>query len=495
MTNVIQDPIAKRWAFLVGINKYDDPGYGKLEFCVDDVKTLGRLLQDDLGFDVTCLHDDPPAARYKPIRNSIKAELKLVCDAVEPDDLLLVHFACHGIQINNQPCLVTSEVRSFNPEEEVLPIAQVKKLMEDSGARCKVLLLDACHTGVDMGRYIPDLEFMRHEYEEAEGFAIIAASTAQQKAYEIAGHGVFTHYLLAALRGDADGYQGMPEKGFVSVQDCRRYVLNEVTRWKKNTGMVQTPTSQIEGVGDMILAYYPEQLKTPIAIADPTDEAMAGRVKEREQPVNQPVTQPVNQPTTQPVNQPQASLSSLERLELMRTLNGLPESQFEELVAALNPPKGILPSGSAAQGTRSPALLHWVEGPTGPKLPELLAILEHVMSAQQPVSQPDRQEPVPSKPTSEFDVPDELSSKEKQLFREALKHAFRQRPLLAAMIQDELGEDLDSITYGELNYDLAIRALIEWADSEGRLQDLFEGALEVKQRNPKLLALKKMWLR
>lgn len=66
-------------------------------------------------------------------------------------------------------------------------------------------------------------------------------------------------------------------------------------------------------------------------------------------------------------------MSITERLQLIRTLNAMPPTQFEELVIALNPPAGILPPNTAAQGDRSSALLRWVEGPTGP---DLLALQE-----------------------------------------------------------------------------------------------------------------------
>ncbi|MBE9069269.1 caspase family protein [Leptolyngbya cf. ectocarpi LEGE 11479] len=281
------DPIKNRWAFLVGINEYDDPGYGELEFCVDDVKTLGQLLSTDLGFEkVVSIYDNPPVPRYKPTRSAVKTELQLICDLVGPDDLLLVHFACHGIQVDNQPCLVTSEVRSYNPKDDVLPVAEVETLMRGSGARCKVLLLDACHTGVDMGRDLADPEFIRHVYEQAEGFALIAASTAQQKAYEIAGHGVFTHYLLNALSGKADGYpEQIYRKGFVSVQDVQAYVLNNIKRWNQGTGQVQTPTARTEGFGDIVLAYYPEQIQTPLAEMSSVDKTVGTlTARERVQP-------------------------------------------------------------------------------------------------------------------------------------------------------------------------------------------------------------------
>lgn len=70
--------------------------------------------------------------------------------------------------------------------------------MRTSKAQRLILTLDACHTGVDVGRGLSDPEFMRNAYDLAEGFALIAASTAQQKAQEWKEkeHGVFTYYLL-----------------------------------------------------------------------------------------------------------------------------------------------------------------------------------------------------------------------------------------------------------------------------------------------------------
>ena len=76
-----------------------------------------------------------------------------------------------------------------------------------------------------------------------------------------------------------------------------------------------------------------------------------------------------------------ASLSSSERLKLVQTLNGLPPTQFEEIVTALRPPGGILPANGAAQGNRASALLHWIEGPTGPGLSELQTVLDLIFDS------------------------------------------------------------------------------------------------------------------
>ena len=285
-TNTAADPIQKRWAFLVGINQYDDPSFANLQFCVEDVRALGQLLQDDLGFDVTCIHDDLAERRYQPRKNSIRAELQALCEALGPDDLLLVYFAGHGTQINNQSYLVASDSRALQLGS-MLSVHEVEAMMRSSRARCQVLLLDASDVGVvdeqnvvgeqnaviESGRMRQvDGPFDRQTYEQAEGFAVIAATAPQQQAYEIEGHGVFTRYLLEAFSGKADGYPNPAfKKGFVSFHDLQTYVVDKVRLVGQRTGQVQRPTVRVEGMGDMILAYYPEVESQPAEAAVPSD--------------------------------------------------------------------------------------------------------------------------------------------------------------------------------------------------------------------------------
>ena len=59
------------------------------------------------------------------------------------------------------------------------------------------------------------------------------------------------------------------------------------------------------------------------------------------------------------------ALSPGERLALLRTLNELPHSIFEEIRIAIGAPAHVLPSGSAAQGDRGAALVDWSNTPVG----------------------------------------------------------------------------------------------------------------------------------
>ncbi|MBD0333898.1 MAG: PstS family phosphate ABC transporter substrate-binding protein [Cyanobacteria bacterium Co-bin13] len=71
------------------------------------------------------------------------------------------------------------------------------------------------------------------------------------------------------------------------------------------------------------------------------------------------------------------TLSTTERLHLIRTLNKLPKSLFSEILFAINPPSGTVSGSAAPQAIRTAELLEWVESPVGPGLPALKAVLEH----------------------------------------------------------------------------------------------------------------------
>lgn len=244
--------VARRFALLVGIDRYVDPGIAPLNFCVSDVISLSEKLEA-LGYTVVCLHDRATEERLSPTRDNVEAELSRVCEAADVDDLIWVHIACHGILSEGRPLLITRETRLATVKDRALPLQTVERALRASKARRLILTLDACHCGVSEGRGLTDDAFNRNVHERATGFALLAGSTAEQVAQEWQDkkHGVFTYYLLEALEGRADRAQ----KGFVTVDDVKTYVLDALTRWSLSKGgLLQQPTARTEGMGDIILA-------------------------------------------------------------------------------------------------------------------------------------------------------------------------------------------------------------------------------------------------
>lgn len=67
------------------------------------------------------------------------------------------------------------------------------------------------------------------------------------------------------------------------------------------------------------------------------------------------------------------------RLALFKSLSSLPGSQFDQVIFALNPPSGTVPSAAAPQGQRVAALLEWATSPMGCGLEMLRQVLQSVL--------------------------------------------------------------------------------------------------------------------
>jgi len=81
-----------------------------------------------------------------------------------------------------------------------------------------------------------------------------------------------------------------------------------------------------------------------------------------------------------------------------------------------------------------------------------------------------------------------LSGERFSQIQEALLDAFRSASDLAIMVRIELNENLNTITHGS-NLKEMIFSLVEWADANGRLEQLISGAHEYNSGNQKLQLL------
>jgi len=246
-----------RWAVLVGVNEYEDlSNYGRLRVCVKDAHAIREQLVEG-SFDPARIrlltdHTDKP-----PTKANVLVALKAVADATEPHDLLLFYYSGHGDEDSGESYLVARDGRRLVLSDTAVPVSRVKEIMEEAPARAKVIVLDACHSGADIGGKGPkpmSEAFMRRVFEQAEGMAVLASCKQGQLSYEWWGNerSVFTHFLLEALAGEAD----RDEKGFITVQDASRHVTNGVKLWASQRDTSQTPTLQYTVAGDIILVRY-----------------------------------------------------------------------------------------------------------------------------------------------------------------------------------------------------------------------------------------------
>jgi hypothetical protein len=243
----------KAWAVLVGINAYDDPYIADLKVCVSDVAAIQTALAPSYQT-AQLLTDATPDS--SPSRANILGALAAMTQAAGENDLLVFYFSGHGTAEDGESYLLPRDARLAALKHTALAMSDVRQLLDQSQARAKVIILDACHSGVAMGKATPlmSAEFIQRVFAEAEGLAIFASCKQGQRSWEWPEQqqSVFTYYLLEALQGKGD----FSRKGFVTVSDASAYVTDRVKIWSAEHHIPQTPTLQYAVSGDIVLCHY-----------------------------------------------------------------------------------------------------------------------------------------------------------------------------------------------------------------------------------------------
>lgn len=256
-TEVAGGRIRRRRALLIGIAEYQFPEvFRTLKYPINDVRDLDETLRGYGYSPVECMDDHVADPRMQPTRENILRALQRVCSEAEPDDLIWIHFSCHGMRWSDESghtvrLLVTKDTHPPEPVQSALDLdVDVIQLLNSCKARQKVLTLDACQLGYGRSLDAKSDEQSLMVFELAEGLAILAASTSQQFAQENkdARRGVFTDSLIKVLRIQVERDR-LAEFGKVA-----RAVLAEVVNWYRSKDRLpQQPTHSFAGMGELLL--------------------------------------------------------------------------------------------------------------------------------------------------------------------------------------------------------------------------------------------------
>lgn len=242
-----------RWAIIVGISKYKHKSLN-LKYADRDAEELYKLLQTPSGGGFEGDHikklineEATTSEITKALRSFLKKPAK--------EDIVLLYFACHGSPDLDRPNIVYLLTHDTDPEDisgTALPMREIDlSLRENLHAERVVIIADTCHSAAIGGAIVRrgtgnDAQAINAYLQEVSkakgGVALLTSAEANESAQESDqwsnGHGVFTHFLLQGMRGDADGY-GQPKDGVVTVGELFDYVCEGV---KKATNHQQHPT-------------------------------------------------------------------------------------------------------------------------------------------------------------------------------------------------------------------------------------------------------------
>jgi hypothetical protein len=249
----------QRRALIVANDKYEQDGLRNLQAPAADAEGLRRVLGDpQIGaFAVQVVRNEPS--------HVLHAQVEELFLESKPDDVLLLHFSCHGLKNESgELFFAAANTRPDRLGSTAVSADFVQKSMRATRSRCVVLLLDCCYGGAFAQgvtvRGSGDVNvlgsFPQERLGGGRGRAIITASGAMEFALEgtrLAEDSrrrrpsVFTAALIDGLAsGDADRDQD----GWVSLKELYDYVFDKVKEQNPN----QSPNCQMDLQGELYLA-------------------------------------------------------------------------------------------------------------------------------------------------------------------------------------------------------------------------------------------------
>jgi WD40 repeat protein len=242
--------MAIREALIVAVSEYEDPKLSGLRAPAADARALAEVLGDpDIGgFDVETLLD--------PDERSLRYRLATFLSRRSPDDLLVVHFSCHGVKDEFGDLYLAAR----DTKQDLLSATGLASTwLNEQITRCRskriVVLLDCCFSGsFPFGtRVRASATVDAHSLLQGRGRAVISSSNAMEYAWEgdqLTGEGLPSVFSGAVVEGLRTGRADRDGDHWISVEDLYGYVSDRV----KEQSSVQTPRIQSDLDGTLYLA-------------------------------------------------------------------------------------------------------------------------------------------------------------------------------------------------------------------------------------------------
>jgi hypothetical protein len=262
-----------RSALIVASDVYSDPGLRRLRAPASDAQALGAVLSDPRigGFDVRTMLNE---SAYEV---NLAVEEFFADRAI--DDLLLVHFSCHGVKDEDGALyFATANTKLRRLGATAVAADFVNRLMGRTRSRRVVLLLDCCYAGAferGMAARAGSGVAIKDQFG-GRGSAVITASTAMEYAFEgdeladaqELAPSVFTSALVEGLEtGEADRDQD----GMIALDELYDYVYEKVRTVTPN----QTPSKWTFGVqGELYIARRSRPVTTPAPLHPELQDAI-----------------------------------------------------------------------------------------------------------------------------------------------------------------------------------------------------------------------------
>jgi len=237
-------PDIRVWAVIIGVSSYDHMPV--LRYTDDDAYRIYAFLKSPEGGalkdeQIRILIDEDAT------KKNITQSMREVFGQAGPNDLVMLYFSGHGLRGSFLPI-------DFDGYNNKLYHEEINRILKNSGAKYKLCIADACHSGSLLkmrgGSVRNTLKSYYENLARAQpGTALIMSSKSDETSLESSGlrQGVFSHFLIRGMKGEAD----VDRDRVVTVSELYRFVHQNVRRY---TGNRQSPVIQGDYDKDMTIA-------------------------------------------------------------------------------------------------------------------------------------------------------------------------------------------------------------------------------------------------
>ncbi|MEM8582988.1 MAG: caspase family protein [Bacteroidota bacterium] len=233
--DVDENPEVKVWAVIVGAARYLH--MPTLNYTDNDAFHLFAFLKSPEGGalpdeQIRLLIDEDATHR------NIIMSMREVYLRADENDVVLFYFSGHGLRGSFLPV-------DYDGFDNKLEHYEIRDALVATRARHKLIIADACHSGsltaplqARPGGIGEALQRYYDALNDANpGTALLLSSKGEEYSLEDGGlrSGVFSHYLIRGMKGEADINSDM----LISIEELFQFVHREVRRY---TGNIQTPT-------------------------------------------------------------------------------------------------------------------------------------------------------------------------------------------------------------------------------------------------------------
>jgi hypothetical protein len=238
----------RRLALAVGAGSFQDAAVPAVPFAAEDASAFADFLKASAGFaaaDVNVLAGE--GATLARVREALK---ELAKGPGLPDDLLVVYFSGRGMVQKGaaQPRLFLA-LRDTNPANLTLSalfVPEIRDLLSKAPGRVRVVL-DASFAGAPASRSFGEAvsggqDVLRQAFGGSDRWACLyaAGDGSGALALDEVSHGLFTHFLLKGLSGEAD----TDAQEGICTEELAQYLAKNVPATADFLGESQVPGAE-----------------------------------------------------------------------------------------------------------------------------------------------------------------------------------------------------------------------------------------------------------